>query len=128
MSTIDEQREVSRAPSPNERTLRELMDEPSHVYFIYSAGMVKIGYSTDWLRRTDAVCQGCPHDARVVLVLTGDRRMESAYHALFSDYRTNGEWFRCEGKMREFLMLYCTTTGREDLQLAEESYEEELLQ
>jgi hypothetical protein len=128
MSTIDDKREVSAAPSPNEPTLRELMDEPSHVYFIYSAGLVKIGFSADWLSRTDRICGAGPHEARVILVMPGDRKMEAGYHALFSDYRANGEWFRCEGKMREFLMAFATDVGREELQLAEEDFKEEALQ
>lgn len=109
--------------------LRDLMAAASHVYFVYSAGLVKIGFSADWLSRTDTVCRGCPHDAQVVLVMPGDRQMEAAYHALFHEYRTVGEWFRCEGKMREFLIRFTTKEGRETLELAEESYREvELLQ
>lgn len=110
---------------PNsDAVLKELHDAPSHIYFVYSAGLLKIGFSTNWLARVDAVCQGCPHYACVVLVMPGDRKMEQGYHALFSEYRENGEWFRFEGKMREFIMRYAGEIGREDLQSAEDHFRE----
>jgi Meiotically Up-regulated Gene 113 (MUG113) protein len=102
--------------------IEELHNAPSHVYFIYSAGLVKIGFSTKWTARVDAVCQGCPHYATLVLVMPGDRNMERGYHALFHEYHSNGEWFLCEGKMREFLLRYTTDIGREELLAAEEAF------
>lgn len=109
-------------------SLVDLHNAPSHIYFIYSAGLVKIGFSTNWLARTDAVCQGCPHYACVVLVMPGSRNIEAGYHALFSDYRENREWFRCDGKLREFLLLYASDVGKEDLLAAEAHFHEGALQ
>lgn len=103
-------------------TIADLHNAPSHVYFIYSAGLVKIGFSTNWTARVDSVCQGCPHYACLVLVMPGDRKMERGYHALFGDYRESGEWFRCEGKIREFLMHYASDMGKDDLQAAEDAF------
>ncbi len=105
--------------SPRDLELQEILDQPSHIYFIYSAGRVKIGYSTNWRARVDAVCQGCPHHAEMILVMPGDLKMERDYQALFHEYREVGEWFRCEGKMREFLQHFSSQTGREVLEMAE---------
>lgn len=112
----------------SEEELRALIEAPAHVYFVYSAGLVKIGFSTNWRARTDAVCQGCADYAELIMVMTGGRDLEQGYHTLFHEYRHQGEWFRCEGKMREFLMHYATEEGRDALTLAEESYREGLLQ
>lgn len=108
-----------------ELELVELLDAPSHIYFIYSGGLVKIGFSTNWRKRVESVCQGCPEHAEMIMVMTGDRQMEAGYHALFGEYRVRGEWFRCEGKMREFLHRFTTPEGRENLELAEASFAEE---
>jgi hypothetical protein len=109
---------------PSEDELRALADAPSHIYFIYSAGLVKIGFSTNWPARTDAVCQGCADHAELILVMTGGRDLERGYHNLFRDYHHQGEWFRCEGKMRQFLMNYAPEEGRDALVLAEEAHKE----
>ena len=92
---------------------------PSHIYFIYSAGLVKIGYSTEWRSRVERVCNGCPHPAALILVIPGDEQQERGFHAMFAAYRERGEWFRCEGKVREFLQRYASPEGREILELAE---------
>jgi hypothetical protein len=102
--------------------IEELLEAPSHVYFIYSAGLVKIGYSTDWQSRLNQVRRGCAHHAELILVMPGDRKMEADYHGLFDEYRERGEWFRCDGKMREFLERFASKEGLENLELAESAY------
>lgn len=112
----------------SEAELRALAEAPSHVYFIYSAGLVKIGFSTNWPARTDAVCQGCADHAELIMVMTGGRDLERGYHALFRDYHHQGEWFRCDGKVRDFLMHYAPEEGRDALILAEECHREGTMQ
>lgn len=102
--------------------IRELAGAPAHVYFIYSGGLIKIGYSSNWVQRLEDISQGCPHPAEMILVMPGDREMEAGYHKLFAEYRMNREWFRCEGKMRDFLMHFSSPEGRENLELAEQSF------
>lgn len=100
---IEEKTEMPNA-HPTEREARQQwIDAPEHVYFIYSAGRVKIGYSTDWFKRMETICVACPHQAELILVMPGNRKMERGYHALFSDYRETGEWFRLDGDLRRFL-------------------------
>lgn len=120
--------EKTRVPNRRDAEIAELMAAPSHVYFVYSAGLVKIGFSTDWLARVETVSRGCPHDAQTILVMPWSRTDEAGFHALFDEYRTVGEWFRCEGKVREFLMMYATKEGREQLELALEDDCEEAMQ
>jgi len=110
--------------SPREIELMEILDQPSHIYFVYSAGRVKIGYSTNWRSRVDAVCQGCPHHAELILVMPGDMKMERGYQALFHEYHESGEWFRCDGKMREFLQHFSSEVGRDALEMAEAHFAE----
>lgn len=125
MSDFEAQAELSVAPPPKRLSsdeIRELAEAPSHIYFVYSAGLVKIGYSANWPARVDSVCQGCPDHAELILVMPGDRQMERGYHALFHEYSHRGEWFRCEGKMREFLVRFASPESVDALVLAEEDY------
>jgi hypothetical protein len=112
-----EPQEFFSVPSEEAAALQALLDAPEHIYFIYSAGLVKIGYSTDWRTRVDTVCRGCAEPAELLLVMTGDRKMEQQYHVLFSESREGGEWFRLEGNVRRFLERYATPAGKEILEL-----------
>lgn len=130
MDGLKSNKDIERRPHrrASEDEMQALIEAPSHVYFIYSAGLVKIGFSTNWTARTDAVCQGCPDHAELIMVMTGDRKMERGYHALFSDYHHLGEWFRCDGKVREFLMHFASEEGQNALIMAEENYRDGALQ
>lgn len=105
-----------------EHQIQECMDAPSHIYFIYSAGRVKIGFSTNWRDRVDAVCQGCSHHAELVLVMPGEHEMEQGYHSIFAESRESGEWFRLEGNVRRFLDRYASDVGKEALDLAHQDF------
>jgi hypothetical protein len=98
---------------------------PEHVYFVYSAGRVKIGFSRDWMRRVDRVANGCPHHCETILVVPGGREHERQFHELFADLRVTGEWFLYDGILRRFLDLYASPDGRDALELAHESFLEE---
>ena len=102
--------------------LQELLDAPEHVYFIYSAGLVKIGYSTNWRARFDDIYQGCSHHAELILVMPGDRKLERDYHTLFAESRMGGEWFRLEGNVRRFLEIYASEVGRENLEFSHQDF------
>lgn len=114
--------EYFHVPTEREEALQDRIDAPEHIYFVYSAGRVKIGYSTNWRARVDAVCQGCGHEAALVLVMPGDRKMEQGYHSLFHESRESGEWFRLDGNVRRFLDLYASAEGREVLKLAHDGF------
>lgn len=75
--------------------------------FIYAiaseAGTVKIGWSSDPLRRFAKV----KSDAAIRCVLAGFRAGnlddEKALHEKFSAYRTHGEWFKNKGTVKDFV-------------------------
>ncbi len=115
-------------PSPHQPSDADLAiwaAAPEHVYFVYSAGRVKIGYSRDWLRRVDRIANGCPHHCEPILVVPGGREHELQFHELFADLRVTGEWFLYDGNLRRFLDLYASSDARDALDLAHESYLEE---
>ena len=61
---------------------------PGRVYVIQHGNRVKIGFTTQPTRRLADL----PHD-RVLALIPGDRRLESALHKKFQSIRTSGEWF-----------------------------------
>lgn len=112
------QKDPSESPAnPSDcRTLAAALEAPEHVYFIYSDGAVKIGYSSQWLVRTMRVIDSCPAGAELILVMPGSRRDEAAWHRLFADSRLHGEWFSYEPDLKRFLHRYASPTGREILE------------
>lgn len=97
------------------------------VYFIYCGvtGLVKIGQSANISTRLSSLRTGSPTGPQMRLVrvhwceypyLPGPLRRdgvkdmhlrdrETEYHRRFSAYRVHGEWFRCEGELKDFLGL-----------------------
>jgi hypothetical protein len=115
MDALKRNSDFRSRPHPGE--VQKWLDAPSHVYFILSDRRVKIGVSTNWRERVDSIIRSSSHDAQLILVVPGDRSYEQGLHDLFEDYRANGEWFDCEGKLLEFLLRYCSEEGREILEL-----------
>ena len=79
--------------------------EVESVYFIEAAnGLIKIGRSTDPLRRLRGLQTGSPVQLRMVLVLTGlGVADEMALHDRFAEYRSHGEWFHPGPDLIEFV-------------------------
>ncbi len=66
------------------------------IYFISRAGdtpCMKVGYSTEPLRRLQALQTSCPEKLALLLVVEGSRVEESALHRQLADKRISGEWF-----------------------------------
>lgn len=70
----------------------------SVVYFIQRGDRIKIGYSTNLTTRLRAL-----KGDRVLLALPGSRAHESALHELFKAHRIEGEWFRPDAEIMEFI-------------------------
>jgi hypothetical protein len=71
------------------------------VYFIRNGDRVKIGYTTHLAARLSAL--SLRRDA-VVLILDGDRRLESALHSRFAGKRIpRTEWFRWDQEIETFV-------------------------
>ncbi len=74
------------------------------VYFFVCAELyVKIGWSTDVLGRLQKVRSTNPFPLRVAHITAGQKAEESNFHSRFAAYRHHLEWFRYEGKLKEFL-------------------------
>ncbi len=80
-------------------------DDSCFVYFIGDPRrkVVKIGVSTDVGRRLTAIQTGYPYPLSILCVIPGDEVLESELQRIFSPLRTNGEWFRYDGRIRAYV-------------------------
>lgn len=62
------------------------------VYLLVSGDKVKIGTTSNLVSRVKALRTSNP-EARIALVLNGNKSTESALHAKYAKYRISGEWF-----------------------------------
>jgi hypothetical protein len=73
------------------------------VYFAKAGQRVKIGKANDVASRIATLQTGCPDKIEVVKTVWGGTPVERIYHKQFAHLRENGEWFRHEGDLAEFL-------------------------
>ena len=75
----------------------------SFVYMLYSQGLIKIGFTTDHIRRFDSLRSMSAVPMSVVWLAHGTRRIEQMLHRGFANDRVRGEWFRLSPSIRNFL-------------------------
>lgn len=92
------------------------------VYFIYSAGRIKIGYSDGLRARLGILTTASPFPPVAVLVVKGGLRVERKFHARFAEDRLHGEWFTLSKKMRDFFRSRLCPVGRATLKKLEAEY------
>ena len=73
------------------------------IYFMESAGRVKIGYSENPVRRVAALSTASPMPCTLIGVTEGDRAAESAIHERFKAHRRNREWFDFHREINDYL-------------------------
>jgi hypothetical protein len=73
------------------------------VYFIKSAGLVKIGFTCDLQQRIAAFKNSNPHELTLIGSMPGTDDTEFFLHQMFAKYRQSREWFRIEGDLDTFL-------------------------
>lgn len=73
------------------------------VYIIGYGEYIKIGISRDIGARIATIQIGFPEKLHLYAVLDGWVREERQLHRRFSKYSTNGEWFKVEGELAEWL-------------------------
>lgn len=90
------------------------------VYFLKSAGYVKIGRATDiWARKTQ-IQTSSPHVLMMMLAVPGGRLFERAVQSRFEDKCIRGEWFSLDNELLHFLVrlgetvLWVQLEDRED--------------
>lgn len=95
-------RPEAREPKPFQIELTS--PEPGQlVYFLYSAGLVKIGYTGDIFKRlAELKSMGGAH-AELIGVVPGTRQLEKSLHRIFKSDRQRGEWFQISDEIRRFL-------------------------
>lgn len=101
------ERHLPYGPSltPLERDLaREDPDLKTHVvYFMYGAGRIKIGFTTNLVEREDGIGNQCPIPIYVIGSIPGGKITEFRKHHQFADARIYGEWFSLSPALHEFL-------------------------
>ena len=73
------------------------------VYFIEAGPFVKIGFSMDAENRMAQLQCGSPYALKIVARMSGTFEDEQTLHRRFAEYRANGEWFRNEGALAEYI-------------------------
>lgn len=75
--------------------------EISWVYFILNEDSrhVKIGYSTNPMRRLKSLQTSASGTLRLVCAIPGGAKLEAYFHEQFSPYRAKGEWFKLQGTL-----------------------------
>lgn len=75
------------------------------VYFIESAGRVKIGYTTHLGKRLADLNTSSPTKLTVMDYARADKAVERMLHAELASERVVGEWFRLSDKTQDLLFL-----------------------
>lgn len=73
------------------------------VYFMYSAGLIKIGYTTDIYRRLNDLTNMGGAPIVLIGVLPATIQYERMLHRIFKADRKHGEWFHLSDQIRRFL-------------------------
>lgn len=84
-------------------------DVPAGIIYVVGFGnYVKIGFTAGPLPyRVRALQTACPEKLTVYATLKGDRAAETALHSRFAAHRAEGEWFRREGALAEWIEGGC---------------------
>lgn len=77
----------------------------SAVYFVQAGDTVKIGYSADVSKRMSQLQTGSGFPLRLLLMIEHDnpRELEQKLHEEFCAHRLEGEWFRLDQKIKDFI-------------------------
>jgi hypothetical protein len=100
-------KEAKLPPLPERARAQEPMTPSStsigYVYFIEAvgAGRIKIGFTSDPLRRFSELVTGSPFPLERIKVIYGDRSTETWWHQKFEDARVHNEWFRATPHLRK---------------------------
>jgi hypothetical protein len=108
------------------------MDEPTYtylgqnpylrkdvVYFVYSAGRIKIGFSTGLKIRHKQLRATGPFNPTVLLVMDGSLGDDADLHVKFAADRVHGEWFNLSKPLRAYLTARLCDIGLSSLDRAE---------
>jgi hypothetical protein len=77
----------------------------TYIYAITNGTDIKIGYSSNVKRRLKQLNTGSSINLYVLCTFKGGRELESEIHSMFKKIRYNGEWFRADKELLEYLNL-----------------------
>lgn len=99
-----------------------------HVYFIYTAGFIKIGITNRINRREKELQMGSPWQSTTVLMIPGGRTTELFLHFAFREERVGGEWFRISPFIREAVFVLAPAECAQWLATEEANYRQWILE
>jgi hypothetical protein len=79
------------------------IEGPDRVYFIRMNDLIKIGYTAALKQRVAAIQDNMPYPVELLFSVPGDRFNEAYHHWLFRDLHHQGEWFRAEPALLEYI-------------------------
>lgn len=97
------------APSALPRPLRPTQltgggaEVPGVIYFVYSCGRIKIGYTSELASRMSQFGTHSPMPPILLLTIGANEHDEVAYHEMFAADRMHREWFHLSYELRDFL-------------------------
>lgn len=97
----------ARLAHGNRDSFSAMPSPESYIYVIYSAGLLKIGTTTDPVARFDGMRSMHSAPISLVWLAFGDSEMERDLHRRFRADRVKGEWFAPSAALREFLGGIC---------------------
>ncbi len=101
--------EEVRLTFPHDFTFKDVERVVDHqkrthvVYFIFCAGFVKIGTTSNLKRRLAELQIGAPWQTRIVGLIPGGRATELFLHFFFRDDSAGGEWFIMSDQLRKIV-------------------------
>lgn len=73
------------------------------VYFMYSGGLIKIGYTANIIKRFGEIQNMGSTKVELIAVIPGNKQMEQMLHRMFKADRKHSEWFRLSDDIRKYL-------------------------
>jgi len=87
------------------------------VYFLLAEGIneFKIGTSVDVGRRFEQIQAEVEEKLVLISMVAGSYELEAKLHNILCEYRTHGEWFRCDG-IAKVLLDIAAKKGRQGVE------------
>lgn len=99
----DRWRRKVAAPKPPIQIEFSNLEPGDLVYFLYSAGLIKIGYTSDIYKRFADLKNMGGAPAQLIAVVPGNKSCEKSLHRIFKADRKHGEWFQISADIRRYL-------------------------
>lgn len=110
---VREQELADKVPTARAHRRRPVDVKPSVVYFMRREGLIKIGVTTDVVKRAKAISKGSSMatgmtigPVEVLATTPGDGAFESRLHRQFAASRVDGEWFRPTPRLLRLIDRY----------------------